>query len=161
MFLWSSPDHPLYTSENQLVPMIYWVGTQWYTHGKLKIFKLRQNPPFVQYKQEIPTLQMSFHQMLTTILMYVCSLALLTYSLIPQLYGPLQTSAPFMIYTHSSLLFVFCLHLFTFSSCKSFYTSSSHLGLNIFLLSSGLFSKIFLTTLVWAILIACLNHFFC
>jgi hypothetical protein len=105
MCLLSSPDYPPYISENQLVPMIYWVGSWWYTHGKLKMFQLWQNPPFVQYKQEIPTLQMSYHQMLTTILTSICSLALLTYSLIPRLYGPLRTSTSFIIYvyTHSSV----------------------------------------------------------
>jgi hypothetical protein len=80
--------------------------------------------------------------------------------LVPWLYGPLRTSASFMTDAYSSLFWAFFLHLLAFINIKSFSTSSSHLnlGLPTFLLSSGLLSKTFLTTLHWSILVTCPNH---
>lgn len=71
------------------------------------------------------------------------------------LYGTLKNFD--LLYDRYPFFFViaFCLHQFISTYVKSFHLSSRCLSLDLltFLLLSGLLSKVFITTLVWSILI--------
>lgn len=75
----------------------------------------------------------------------------LTYSWFP---SPLRSLPSFITNAHSSLLFAFCPNLFIFNSVTSFSASHRHLslGLPIYIVPSGLLSKIFSATFVLSIL---------